>query len=522
MKKSVTILFFLSLAIRTFAVPADPALLQLLLESGDTIRYEQMLHHRDHAITQGRKSNLCNYSNVPGPACAPSLVQGNINMAPRGLVILANFSDVHFRVSNSRAEMDSMLNAEHYTFGNAYGSARQYFYDQSNGLYNPHFDVVGPIDLPRPMAYYGKNRTSDNYDAKAADMVVQACSLACQLPGVDFSRYDNDGDGFLDFVYIIYAGYGEADSGETNAVWPASWDIQSAIEDGSCSITDVNQTAEYTFGGKILNTYAYSGELRYHDLARCGIGTFCHEFSHVIGLPDYYDTFYGVNYRQKKTPGTWSLMDAGSYNCDGEVPPSYSAYDKYFMGWSSPELLATAEAVTLQSDGSGRYITMDNRPAFPTSPTIVYYLENRQNTGWDRGLPGHGLLIWKVKYNANFWLYNEPNSSYDTEFSQANKRNIISYSLYSATGYNDGIGTSSDSYPGSLHVNTTTINNRPLSNITEVDGIITFDYMGGRATGEEDVSAQEPLNISAKVYKDGHLYIQHNNHIYTLTGELIQ
>lgn len=522
MKKSVTILFLVSLAIGMFAVPADPILLQHLLEIGDTARYEEMLLHRDFAIARRNQSLLGGCSNIPNSSCAPARTVGNINLAPRGLVILANFADVRFQASNSRAEMDSMLNAMHYTFGNAYGSARQYFFDQSNGAYNPHFDVVGPVDLPRTMAYYGKNRPADDYDIKAADMVLHACSLACQLPDVDFSRYDNDGDGYLDFVYIIYAGYGEADSGVENTVWPASWDIRGAIEDGSCSITDINRTADYTFGGKVLDIYAYSGELRYHDLARCGIGTFCHEFSHVIGLPDYYDTFYGVNYRQKKTPGAWSLMDTGSYNCDGEVPPSYSAYDKYFVGWGSPVQLAAAETVTLQSDELSRYITMDNRPAYPTSPTIVYYLENRQNTGWDRGLPGHGLLIWKVKYNANFWLNNEPNSSYDVDYSLANKRNIISYSLYSATGYNDGIGTSSDSYPGSLHVNTTTINNRPLSNITEVDGIITFDYMGGTATGEENVSASESLNSTAKVYKDGHLYIQHNNHIYTLTGELIQ
>jgi M6 family metalloprotease-like protein len=143
----------------------------------------------------------------------PARTPGVRNLAPRGLVILVNFLDVHFRDINTVADMDSMLNGHNYKYHKSYGSAKRYFEDQSLGQYSPVFDVVGPIQLPDSLSYYGRNLSNRRgADAKAPDMVLKACSIASQLPGVDLSLYDTDNNGDLDIVYVIYAGYGESDS----------------------------------------------------------------------------------------------------------------------------------------------------------------------------------------------------------------------------------------------------------------------------------------------------------------------
>lgn len=412
----------------------------------------------------------------------------SLNIAPRGLLILAEFQDVQFQPSNTQAEMDSMLNGNNYSYDISLGSARKYFQDQSNGTYNPHFDVVGPVTLPQPMAYYGQNLETDDDrdgdDAMIGDFVLHACSIASQLPGVDLSQYDNDYDGYVDFVYIIYAGYGEADGGGENTLWPASFDLPSAIYWGYSSLpSDAYwEPSNYTFDGVAVGSFAYSGELNYIDSywqtrgyslsnpMRNGIGTFCHEFSHVIGLPDYYDTEYGYNYQHHLTPGGWSLMDGGSYNGDGEVPPCYSIYDKAFVGWANPTLLSEPQVVTLPADGqTGYYITQDGSEATPyTEGSTVYYLENRQKTGWDSQLPGHGMLIWKVKYNEYTWISNEVNNT--------DRNPLLNYVPASGVSSQD----QSDPFPGTGRVTSySPFEAYPLTNIAEANRLITFDFMGG-------------------------------------------
>lgn len=412
-----------------------------------------------------------------------------LNLAPKGLLILANFTDVRFQEGNSQAEMDSMLNAQSYNYDLSIGSARKYFVDQSGGLYTPQFDVVGPVNLPHDMAYYGAN-DANNQDIMTGDLVLHACSIASELPNVNFADYDNDGDGWVDFVYIIYAGYGEADGGDSNTLWPASWDMQSAIFFGNCSITDYTDISSYTFDGKTIGSFAYSSELSYYSTYRYvrgfspsnpmrnGIGTFCHEFSHVVGLPDYYDTEYGYNYNNNLTPGNWSLMDGGSYNEDGEVPPAYSIYDKFFIGWASPVLLNSPQMISIEADGfSGCYITSNGSPAMPTSQETIYYLENRQLNGWDKGIPGHGMLVWKVNYDDNKWFNNSVNNT-------NNLPNLIyvpADGTYTHNRYTGVQGDDGDPYPGSAEITEfSPYPEYPLTDITEADGIITFSFMGGQ------------------------------------------
>lgn len=392
---------------------------------------------------------------------------GKINLAPRGLFILVNFKDSKYQSSNTQEEMNKMMNADTYTYNGAYGSARKYFIDQSHGAYVPTFDVVGPVTLSKNCSYYGKNDSEDN-DMYPGDMVVEACKLADTQFDVDFTQYDNDHDGYVDFVYIIYAGKGEADGGAASTIWPHNWSISSAIYFGNCTY----KKEDCKVDGLYIDNYACSGELNGHDGSRNGIGTLCHEFGHVLGLPDYYDTKYGSNHDNARTPDDWDIMASGSYNGDGNYPPNYSAHEKYFFGWNTPTNLGnTPAALTLNANGTSGYnsyqLNTANILQSATQEGVNYYIENRQQSGWDTYLPGHGLLVWYVNYNADAWSQNVPN----------NTAGSPRYTVISATGNKTGLGTAKDPFPGTNSVKTTTIAGKPLSNITETNGAISLIYV---------------------------------------------
>ena len=357
---------------------------------------------------------------------------GDRNMSEHGLVLLVDYTDKSFKNDNTLADFDSLMNGLDYTFNGAKGSVRRYFQDQSKGQYNPHFDVVGPIHLPQKVSYYGTNATSgpaSGNDRYLADFVIDACMIADSVFGVDFSEYDNDEDGSVDFIYIIYAGFGEADGGGASTIWPHNFSLTSALYYGLTDQTEyyVNSGSDYNlplFDGKYVDNYACSMELKYSYSGgkRTGIGCIAHEFGHVLGLPDLYDTSYGTNYYQGYTPSEWDIMDGGSYNDDMNCPPNYSVYEKYYLGWAQPELLAgdvSEEGDTvleyeraLPADNmTYAMLTRDGKPSLKESERTdtVFYLENRQQNGWDASLPGHGMLVWRVQYDDEIWYNNEPN-----------------------------------------------------------------------------------------------------------------
>lgn len=383
---------------------------------------------------------------------------GEVNLAPRGLVILANYSDIAFDDSNDLAGMTDMLNGENYTYEDATGSARRYFMDQSDGQYAPWFDVVGPVTLDNPRAYYGANNGS-SLDVQASQMIVDACRKADEA-GVDFTLYDNDKDGLVDFVFVIFADKGEADGGPAESIWPHHWYVRRGAK--KTCIVD----------GLYIDDYACAAEKNGRTSKRTGIGTFCHEFGHVLGLPDYYDTKSGINYSNRLTPRYWSIMDIGCYLNDSKTPPNYSAYDRYFFGWHTPTNLGTQEQrITLNPIGEDGYttcqITTSGQSVAARTEQTVYYLECRERIGWDKYLPGHGMLIWQVKYNKSTWYNNTPNN---TAYSPR-------YTLLSATGATTDLGTSSDSYPGKMEVTSKQLTtNRTLSDITEENQQIRFVY----------------------------------------------
>ena len=487
-----------------FAIPAYRGWLTMEQPDGSTIQVRQVgdefYHYMVNEAGQRIKQNADGYyvvaGEVPSPEVAkarhaaamarkhirraPKAVGTEPNLAPKGVVILVNFKDDAMQSSHTQAVFDELCNSTNCTVNKYnktnYGSAAQYFADQSNGSYRPQFDVYGPVTLSRNVEYYGTDKPGEDKgdDQHATDAVVEACILANQqYSGLNFADYDSDGDSYVDFVYVIYAGKGQADGGEATTIWPHNWEIESAISSGYCTYTK----AQCQIDGKKLNNYAMSGELSGSSLS--GIGTLCHEFGHVMGLPDLYDTDYGDNYDNGITPGDWNIMDGGSYNGGGHCPPNYDPWQKYFFGWVTPVNLATeGKNITLLPNGTEGYqsyqINSANKLQTATTAGVNYYIENRQKQGWDAFIPTSGMLVWKINFNSSAWTNNEPN----------NTAGSPRYTIVPADGKTEDYGAAGDTYPTSTERSYTPISGHEITDITKSGNNITFKYNGGQQKTE--------------------------------------
>lgn len=394
--------------------------------------------------------------------------------SPRSLVIMVNFTDKKFVVPEAQQAFSRLLNTEGYAENGSTGSARDYFKASSNGHFSPLFDVVGPYELPNTMAYYGANNSSGD-DVKPAYMIADACILADN--DINFSDYDLDNDGYIDNVFVYYAGHNEAEGAGEHTIWPHRWAVYSG-----------NYTGNSLFDGKRLFDYACTSELRSNTgSSMCGIGTFTHEFGHVIGLPDHYHTTSPA----KNTLNNWSIMDSGAYLNSGRTPPAYSAYDRFYLGWLIPEELYSPDKKTLfplsqahepltTSSGQAYLLSAERHNlngALPF-PREFFVLEYRKKTGWDRYLPAEGMLIWHIDYDQNAWDQNTPNNY--TGSSQTASSHMRIY-LQPLIGNSTTPGTAFTS--GSFNPvkwNGTSLN-RPVSNITLTSDSINFSIMGGPA-----------------------------------------
>lgn len=307
----------------------------------------------------------------------------------KGIVILAEFPDVHFKEGHDAAKYKEILNTPGYTTDEGFkGSVADYFHDQSNGLFELGFDVLGPYVAANNSEYYGQN-DADGYDLHPEELIAEMCKAADDE--VNFADYDWDGDGEVDEVFVVYAGMGEADSYIENTIWPHMWSLE---ETGT----------PLTLDNVSINIYACSNEL---DISNSitGIGTFCHEFSHCMGLPDLYDVFYDGYFGMSD----FDLMSSGSYNGNSFCPAGYTAYEKMVCGWQEPIVLADEDVNISRmqpiSEYGNTYILYND-----AHPDEYYLIENRQKTQWDSHLPGKGLMITHVDYDAEVWSNNIPNS----------------------------------------------------------------------------------------------------------------
>lgn len=300
------------------------------------------------------------------------------------LVILAQFADIKFHSADPADAIGRMLTMPGFNDNGATGSVCDYFRDSSFGMFELDPVVMGPVTLPGNMAYYGAPSDSSP-DVRPEEMIRDACVLVDDQ--IDFSEFDLDGDGFIDNVYVFYPGYSQADGAQINSIWPHS------------GFAWTKHRAE--FDGVKLNKYACSNEIDMATKKLVGIGTFCHEFTHVLGIPDLYSTDYSNN----EHPGTWSIMATGGRNNNGHTPPLFSAYERYALGWIEPQPLNPSESdYTLEPGKNTAFIintSVENE---------FFILENRQRNGWDAYLPGHGMLVWHIDYDKKAWESNTVNN----------------------------------------------------------------------------------------------------------------
>lgn len=406
---------------------------------------------------------------APGPIASQFPTIGQT----RCLVILAEYPDVKFTEAATPEYFNAKINQEGYSDDRTCGSVRDYFNDQSNGLYTPVFDVVGPITMPHERSYYG---LSENIDAHVRD----ACMEADAKFDVDFTRYDSNADGFVDFVAVLFAGHGEAQGGPAESFWPAMKDLSNSVYD--------------MFDGMYLSRAFCSCELANGSgTVLDGIGTFVHEFSHVLGLPDVYDSSLCGGYGM----GHYDVMCFGPYNLDGCCPAGYTALDRYTVGWLKPDVLeGQLEDVELEplSSSNKAYFIVN-----PANPNEYYTLENRQPDKWDAGLPGHGLVISYVNYVPSMWKKNTVNALKTTPYEHIR--------IVAADGKWNSNNEEGDVFPGAENQYTEFTDTtepaavwqsdksplgRPVTNIRQDEsGKIIFNFnktTGGIATAEADTA----------------------------------
>ncbi|MFA6199765.1 MAG: M6 family metalloprotease domain-containing protein [Bacteroidales bacterium] len=414
---------------------------------------------------------------------------------PNFLVILVNYADVSFNSANI-ATMQNMISQANYTTSGTTGSVRDYFYDNSIGLLNANFTVVGPFTLSHNAAYYGANieGTAGN-DTLPQEMMLEATTLADA--SVNFADYDNDNDGTVDMVHVVYAGRGEHNGGGANAIWAHSWSFPyPTYKDGV-----------------LLYKYSCSPELQ-NATTIDGIGTICHEMGHVLGLPDFYDTDYGGSGGTAVHLGSWDLMASGNYNNNSKTPPYFSALERKMLGWANYNYITST---------SSNYIThiADSAKSYRINLSSNEYLilENRQKKKWDYYIPSEGMLIFhadsnkiEARYNINtiptdrgFFL--EPstgdytNDSYNIRTPFPGGNNVKNYTTITT--------------PSMRLKNGSKVYGKSLTNIRYInDSTIAFDFKADKPA----VITNNPTNITTTSADLNGLIVHRGNSSITQKG----
>lgn len=416
---------------------------------------------------------------------------------PKAVVILAEFQDTPFTITNPRRSFEQYLNGKgrsvNYDNGEAsnLSSVAQYFSDMSFKKFIPQFDIYGPVKLPDSLKYYGGNSYNKNGDLIQTDvhfgnLIKDACTL--MNDSLDFSAYDANNDGYVDLVYIVYAGFSESLSGNSSdCIWPKS------------GFQNFGK-----FDGKTVARYGVNNELNgfpgaYSYPRINGIGLFCHEFSHTLGLPDLYQSNDACDNNHEME--FWDLMDGGEYTKNGYLPTPYTAWEREAMGWMNIETLSEEgqlQLTPIQEGGKAYRIVNDN------ATNEYYIIENIQERGWydakskGKSIKGHGMLVYHVDYNKSYFtLGQKPN-----ETKNHPRMTVVAADglLLSSTNCNDSTllyyqEMNGDPFPGTSGVTSLTDDmtrqdgksmlytytgklNKPIYNIKEdEDGVISFDFM---------------------------------------------
>ena len=405
--------------------------------------------------------------------------------SPKAPVLLVQFADVKFSSTDPKRSFNDYMNAQgaltayDMAEDRNHGSVRQYFSDMSNGTFTPQFDVIGPVTVSKKSTYYGEG--SMEAGSRIYEMINEVCDKAHQL--TDLSTYDANHDGLIDGVYIIFAGFSESIGGNsTDDIWPKAGVVPTGLQ--------------RTFGTVKAARFAMSSERNYNPSYAakkppykhiCGVGLFCHEFSHTLGLPDTYSNIPEDNQEMEY----WDLMDNGEYTDNGFTPTPYTPWEKETMGWIKIDTLRNIEKVTLNPGDYCKIIS-------ETSNEYLI-LENLQKTGWAKKMLGHGMLVYRIDYPySTVNMTDLPNSTAGkpaitvvpadgllmSSYKVHNKDDAPTPQFpYSRKQYIDS--HAGDPYPGtsniteilSVRLNNSTLQ-KPIYQIIErPDSVITFNFL---------------------------------------------
>ena len=400
------------------------------------------------------------------------------------IAILVNFSDVKMTRNNN--DFYRLFNEKGYSVNGASGSVADYFNDNSFGSMSLTVDVAGPYTVSNSMAYYGQN--ANDFDQNPRDMVREAVMLA--NPDVDFSQYDNDKDGVIDGVYIIFAGYGEEAGASAEAIWSHAWSISPVTLDGV-------KVSSYSCSPELL------GNEKSNTTGRItNIGVITHEFLHVCGLPDFYDTDYEKSGGEAPALGKYDVMSSGSWNNSGKTPPFVNSYCRSMLGWGTLSAFTPKKTNTLlpHSQSQVAYIVGDKN-------TECYVFENRQKTKWDSYIPGKGMVAYHIVYDQQRWYQNTINTDPSKELFDLVDAALPASSAYSpfpgASGKTEFTSATSPAFAKWSGVSF----NMPLINITETaDGTITVDaktiqYATFKVTESDKPSLESSVTVDGVTLK---------------------
>ena len=424
------------------------------------------------------------------------------NLNPKGSykvpVILVQFKDQSFSVAEGQSAVSSFYDkfcngtkdGNYYTGAGSYGAVRDYFVSQSDSSLFWDFDIIGPITLDKETAYYGQDKDG-NIDVNMAEFYKEAVAKALPLRS-DWSVYDSNSDGMTDMVFFLYAGLGQANGGAASTIWPKETNGKMTVNDMSFAVSACcNELRPIKNNGIIVGAKAD------------GIGIMCHEMSHVLGLPDFYNALhntFGMDY--------WSVMDYGYFTNNGYNPGSYNGYERDFMGWRSLVELKETQTVRMKSleDGGVAYKIVNDQ-----NPNEYYVLHNMQPKGWDSKLSmlGHGMIVTHVDYDAEIWNTNQVNADmYHQRMTiiPANNKLIGNFNAETAAELLDALA--GHPYPGktgNVELSDTTVPaaevyrgefmKKPIKQVEERDGVVTFKFMplGTLATPLTEQASEENI-----------------------------
>ena len=409
MKKALfTLVLSFAFCVMSYAVPAYPWPIKYRQPDGSVVTIQLHGDENYHYTTMGGKVVARGKDGFYHAASLPARSNSSIKRVrtanarlrsgavdgraismgqKRFLIILVEFQDLEFTVENPHDAFSAMLNQTGYSANGGTGSVHDYYYENSTGQFDPVYDVVGPVKVSKGFAEYGKN-DDEGHDVDPRGAFAEACKIAHEQGIVNFAQYDNDRDGYVDNVFFYYAGHNEAEAGGDDTIWPHASGLN---------------PRENGYDGVKVYSYACSSEYKGSSGTNmAGIGTFCHEFGHVLGLPDFYDVDYEKN-GSNDTVYDFSLMSSGNYNNNGRTPPYLSILERWMLGWADVSWWDEAGQKTL------RPVQENSGAMTRTSIEDEFFLyEVRSGTGWDSYIkvrssdaPVNGLVVYHVDYSTN-------------------------------------------------------------------------------------------------------------------------